>query len=142
MQPKIHPTAQGVCDVSFVPDEHGPYQINIKFDGKDVTGSPFHLHAQPTGDADKCQLLEMDADELEFGKQNKLTVDARHAGPGAVTCNIVQMDNNTPIDVQVVESKPRQFDILYTLEDPGEYDFDIKFGGRQVPEGGFSIKVE
>lgn len=98
VQPKIHPTAQGVCDVSFVPDEQGPYQINIKFDGKDVTGSPFHLHAQPTGDADKCQLLEMDADELEFGKQNKLTVDARHAGPGAVTCNIVQMDNNTLVD--------------------------------------------
>ncbi|XP_063707051.1 filamin-A isoform X3 [Culicoides brevitarsis] len=141
VQPKIHPTGQGVCDVSFIPDEQGPYQVNIKFDGKDVVGSPFHLTALPSGNADKCQLLEMDADELEFGKESVLTVDARQAGPGAVTCNIVQMDNNTPIDVQVTESKPGLFDIKYTLDEPGEYDFDIKFGGRSIPDGAFSIKA-
>uniref|UniRef100_A0A336KFR7 CSON010271 protein n=1 Tax=Culicoides sonorensis TaxID=179676 RepID=A0A336KFR7_CULSO len=141
IQPKIHPTGQGVCDVSFVPDEIGPYQVNIKFDGKDVAGSPFQLQAQPTGDASKCQLLDMDADELEFGKQNKLTVDARNAGPGAVTCRIVKTENNAPIDVQVVESKPRHYDILYTLEDAGEYDIDVKFGGASIPDGFFSIKA-
>uniref|UniRef100_A0A336M1E8 CSON010354 protein n=1 Tax=Culicoides sonorensis TaxID=179676 RepID=A0A336M1E8_CULSO len=141
IQSKIHPTGQGVCDVSFVPDEIGPYQVNIKFDGKDVSGSPFQLQAQPTGDASKCQLLDMDADELEFGKQNKLTVDARNAGPGAVTCRIVKTENNAPIDVQVVESKPRHYDILYTLEDAGEYDIDVKFGGASIPDGFFSIKA-
>lgn len=95
VQPKIQPTGPGVCDVSFVPDELGTYQINVKFDSKDVAGSPFQLQAQPTGNADKCKLLDMDSDELEFGKQNKLTVDARNAGPGAVTCRIVKSEKNT-----------------------------------------------
>lgn len=103
----------------------------------------------------------MESDELEFGKQNKLTVDARNAGPGAVTCRIVKSEKNTyvyflflslfaivkicyfsPIDVQVIESKQRQFDILYTLDDAGEYDIDIKFGGRPVPDGAFSLNLE
>ncbi|XP_063704506.1 filamin-A-like isoform X2 [Culicoides brevitarsis] len=141
MLPKIQPTGPGVVDVSFVPDEMGPYQVGIKFDGKDVAGSPFQLGAQPTGNADKCKLLDMD-DELEFGKQNKLTVDARNAGPGAVTCRIVKSGKNTPVDVRVVESKPRLFDILYTLDDAGEYDIDVKFGGRPVPDGAFSLNLE
>lgn len=95
VQPKIQPTGPGVINVTFVPDELGPYQVNVKFDGKDVGGSPFQLQATPTGDADKCKLLDMESDELEFGKQNKLTVDARNAGPGAVTCRIVKTGKNT-----------------------------------------------
>lgn len=47
-----------------------------------------------------------------------------------------------PIDAQVIESKPRQYDILYTLDDAGEYDIDIKFGGRTVPDGAFSLNLE
>lgn len=48
----------------------------------------------------------------------------------------------SPIDAQVIESKPRQYDILYTLDDAGEYDIDIKFGGRTVPDGAFSLNLE
>lgn len=56
--------------------------------------------------------------------------------------NSIEKFNYSPIDAQVIESKPRQFDILYTLDDAGEYDIDIKFGGRSVPEGAFSLNLE
>lgn len=36
----------------------------------------------------------MDAEELEYGKQNKISVDARKAGPGAVTCRVTKTENN------------------------------------------------
>lgn len=40
----------GTYAVSFVPDECGPYNVSIKYGGKDVIGSPFLLRAHPTGE--------------------------------------------------------------------------------------------
>lgn len=46
----------GTYAVSFVPDECGPYNVSIKYGGKDVIGSPFLLRAHPTGEVSdfKC----------------------------------------------------------------------------------------
>lgn len=44
------------------------------------------------------------------------------------------------VDIDVVE-KDGFFDILYALNDPGDYDINVKFGGKDIPNGSFSIKV-
>lgn len=44
------------------------------------------------------------------------------------------------VDIDIIE-KDGYFDIFYVLNDPGEYDLDIKFGGQNIPGGSFSIKV-
>lgn len=44
------------------------------------------------------------------------------------------------VDIDIIE-KDGFFDIYYVLSDPGEYDLDIKFGGKKIPNGSFSIKV-
>lgn len=45
------------------------------------------------------------------------------------------------IVVEVVEEE-RIFDISYELTEVGEYDMDIKFGGKNIPDGSFTIKVQ
>lgn len=47
---------------------------------------------------------------------------------------------NSDVDIDIIE-KDGYFDIFYVLNDPGEYDLDIKFGGQNIPGGTFSIKV-
>jgi len=44
------------------------------------------------------------------------------------------------VDIDVIE-KDGFFDILYALNDPGDYDINVKFGGKDIPNGSFSIKV-
>lgn len=44
------------------------------------------------------------------------------------------------MDIDVIE-KDGFFDILYALNDPGDYDINVKFGGKDIPNGSFSIKV-
>lgn len=44
------------------------------------------------------------------------------------------------VDIDVIE-KDGFFDIFYALNDPGEYDVNVKFGGKDIPNGSFSIKV-
>jgi hypothetical protein len=40
------------------------------------------------GDANKCKFVQQGAEKVIFGKKNRLTVDAREAGQGNVTCSI------------------------------------------------------
>lgn len=95
VETKIREVQPGVKEVSFVPDECGPYNIAVKHGGVHINGSPFVLQSFPTGDAEKCKIVEMSPDELEYGTKNKIVVDTRAAGPGAITAKIINTDNNT-----------------------------------------------
>lgn len=79
----------GTYTVTFVPDECGPYNVSIKYGGTDVIGSPFILQAHPTGEAKKCKIIDSAPKVQKFGNKNKISVDAREAGTGAVTCKII-----------------------------------------------------
>ncbi|XP_061502789.1 filamin-A isoform X4 [Anopheles gambiae] len=138
--PKMEQEADGTYGVSFVPDECGPYNVSIKCGGKDVLGSPFLLQAIPTGEADKCKMVQAVPVNQEYGKKNHFAVDAREAGTGAVTCKIVSHSEASDVDIDIIE-KDGFFDIFYVLKDPGDYDLDIKFGGQNIPNGTFTIKA-
>uniref|UniRef100_A0A182QT66 Calponin-homology (CH) domain-containing protein n=1 Tax=Anopheles farauti TaxID=69004 RepID=A0A182QT66_9DIPT len=138
--PKMEQEADGTYAVSFVPDECGPYNVSIKCGGKDVLGSPFLLQAIPTGEAEKCKMVQAVPTNQEYGKKNHFAVDAREAGTGAVTCKIVSHSEASDVDIDIIE-KDGFFDIFYVLKDPGDYDLDIKFGGQHIPNGTFTIKV-
>ncbi|XP_050067856.1 filamin-A isoform X4 [Anopheles maculipalpis] len=138
--PKMEQEADGTYAVSFVPDECGPYNVSIKCGGKDVLGSPFLLQAIPTGEADKCKMVQSVPVNQEYGKKNHFAVDAREAGTGAVTCKIVSHSEASDVDIDIIE-KDGFFDIFYVLKDPGDYDLDIKFGGQNIPNGTFTIKA-
>ncbi|XP_035783298.1 filamin-A-like isoform X6 [Anopheles albimanus] len=138
--PKMDQEPDGTYAVSFVPDECGPYNVSIKCGGKDVLGSPFLLQAIPTGEADKCKMVQAVPTSQEYGKKNHFAVDAREAGTGAVTCKIVSHSEASDVDIDIIE-KDGFFDIFYLLKDPGDYDLDIKFGGQNIPNGTFTIKA-
>ncbi|XP_017847553.1 filamin-A isoform X2 [Drosophila busckii] len=140
MQPRLEEVASGTYVVSFVPDECGTYQCSIKYGDKEIDGSPFKLEAFPTGEAKKCKLVEQVPKILPSGSQSHLKVDAREAGDGAVTCKITNKEGSEIVDIDVIE-KDGVFDILYALNDPGDYDINVKFGGKDIPNGSFSIKA-
>ena len=45
------------------------------------------------------------------------------------------------VELDVVD-KNGVFDIVYLLKDAGTYDVDVKFGGRQVPDGLIRMTVK
>lgn len=45
------------------------------------------------------------------------------------------------VELDVVE-KDGIFDIVYLLKEAGTYDVDVKFGGRQVPDGLIRMTVK
>uniref|UniRef100_A0A8B9V314 Calponin-homology (CH) domain-containing protein n=1 Tax=Anas zonorhyncha TaxID=75864 RepID=A0A8B9V314_9AVES len=141
-QPKkaaIRDNGDGTYTVSYVPDLPGRYTITIKYGGDEIPCSPFRIHAVPSGDASKCLVTGAClGPTIQIGEETVITVDAKAAGQGKVTCKVSTPDG-AELDVDVVENHDGTFDIYYTAPEPGKYVITIRFGGEHVPNSPFHV---
>lgn len=69
-----------------------------------------------------------------------ITVDAKAAGKGKVTCKVLT-PQGMELDMDVVENRDGTFDIYYTAPEPGKYVITIRFGGQNIPKSPFHVQV-
>ncbi|CAF95123.1 unnamed protein product, partial [Tetraodon nigroviridis] len=140
----------GTYTVSYVPDMTGRYTITIKYGGDEIPYSPYCIHAIPTGDASKCLVTVSIGGHgpgsgigptIQIGEETVITVDAKAAGKGKVTCKVTTPDG-AELDVDVVENADGTFDVYYTAPEPGKYVITIRFGGENIPNSPFHVVVE
>lgn len=77
---------------------------------------------------------------IQIGEQTVITVDAKAAGKGKVTCSVCTPEG-AELDVDVVENEDGTFDIFYTAPQPGEYVICVRFGGEHIPNSPFQVTV-
>ncbi|XP_070785141.1 filamin-C isoform X5 [Enoplosus armatus] len=135
----IRDNRDGTYTVSYVPDMAGRYTITIKYGGDEIPYSPYRIHALPTGDASKCLVTGSGiGPTIQIGEETVITVDAKAAGKGKVTCKVSTPDG-AELDVDVVENADGTFDIYYTAPEPGKYVITIRFGGENIPNSPFHV---
>ncbi|TWW57270.1 Filamin-A [Takifugu flavidus] len=136
---KIRDNHDGTYLVSYVPDMTGRYTILIKYGGDEIPYSPYRIRALPTGDASKCTVTGAGiGPTIQIGEQTVITVDAKAAGKGKVTCSVCTPEG-AELDVDVVENEDGTFDIFYTAPQPGEYVICVRFGGEHIPNSPFQV---
>uniref|UniRef100_A0A3B4XW80 Filamin C n=1 Tax=Seriola lalandi dorsalis TaxID=1841481 RepID=A0A3B4XW80_SERLL len=137
----IRDNRDGTYTVSYVPDMTGRYTITIKYGGDEIPYSPYRIHALPSGDASKCLVTGSGiGPTIQIGEETVITVDAKAAGKGKVTCKVSTPDG-AELDVDVVENADGTFDIYYTAPEPGKYVITIRFGGEHIPNSPFHVVV-
>ncbi|CAL8242354.1 unnamed protein product [Merluccius merluccius] len=143
----IRDNGDGTYTVSYVPDMTGRYTITIKYGGDEIPYSPYRIHALPSGDASKCLVTVSIGGHglgsglgptIQIGEETVITVDAKAAGKGKVTCKVSTPDG-AELDVDVVENADGTFDIYYTAPEPGKYVITIRFGGEHIPNSPFHV---
>uniref|UniRef100_H3C4Z4 Filamin A n=1 Tax=Tetraodon nigroviridis TaxID=99883 RepID=H3C4Z4_TETNG len=143
----IRDNHDGTYLVSYVPDMTGRYTILIKYGGDEIPYSPYRIRALPTGDASKCTVTVSIGGHglgagigptIQIGEQTVITVDAKAAGKGKVTCSVCTPEG-AELDVDVVENEDGTFDIFYTAPQPGEYVICVRFGGEHIPNSPFQV---
>lgn len=77
---------------------------------------------------------------IQIGEETVITVDAKAAGKGKVTCTVCTPDG-TEVDVDVVENEDGTFDIFYAAPQPGKYVICVRFGGEHIPNSPFQVTV-
>uniref|UniRef100_A0A3Q2QDY1 Filamin C n=1 Tax=Fundulus heteroclitus TaxID=8078 RepID=A0A3Q2QDY1_FUNHE len=133
----IQDNRDGTYTVSYVPDSTGPYTITIKYGGDEIPYSPYRIQSLPTGDASKCRLTG-NLQRLQTSEDTVITVDAKAAGKGKVTCKVLT-PQGMELDMDVVENHDGTFDIYYTAPEPGKYVITIRFGGENIPKSPFHV---
>ncbi|KAM6960914.1 filamin-C-like [Aplochiton taeniatus] len=141
----IQDNRDGTYTVSYVPDSTGPYTITIKYGGDEIPYSPYRIQALPTGDASKCLLTVSigghsvsSLQKLQTMEDTVITVDAKAAGSGKVTCKVMT-PQGVERDMDVVENTDGTFDIYYTAPEPGKYVITVRFGGQDIPKSPFNV---
>ncbi|XP_032822250.2 filamin-C isoform X1 [Petromyzon marinus] len=143
----IRDNGDGTYTVSYVPDMTGRYTITIKYGGDEIPYSPYRIRALPTGDASKCTVTVSIGGHglgagvgptIQINEETVITVDAKAAGKGKVTCSVSRPDG-AELDVDVVENRDGTFDIYYTAPEPGNYTITVRFGGELVPNSPFHV---
>uniref|UniRef100_A0A3B3TN61 Filamin C n=1 Tax=Poecilia latipinna TaxID=48699 RepID=A0A3B3TN61_9TELE len=132
----IQDNRDGTYTVSYVPDSTGPYTITIKYGGDEIPYSPYRIQSLPTGDASKCRLTGKRS--RATSEDTVITVDAKAAGKGKVTCKVLT-PQGMELDMDVVENHDGTFDIYYTAPEPGKYVITIRFGGENIPKSPFHV---
>uniref|UniRef100_A0A8C3CZJ3 Filamin A n=1 Tax=Cairina moschata TaxID=8855 RepID=A0A8C3CZJ3_CAIMO len=145
----IRDNGDGTYTVSYVPDTTGRYTILIKYGGDEIPYSPYRIRAVPAGDASKCTVTVSIGGHglgpglgptIQLGEQTVITVDAKAAGKGKVTCT-VRTPDGSEADVDVVENADGTFDVFYTAPQPGKYVICVRFGGEHIPNSPFQVMV-
>lgn len=78
--------------------------------------------------------------KLQTSEDTVITVDAKAAGKGKVTCKVLT-PQGMELDMDVVENHDGTFDIYYTAPEPGKYVITIRFGGQNIPKSPFHVMV-
>ncbi|ROT84919.1 hypothetical protein C7M84_021888, partial [Penaeus vannamei] len=102
------------------------------------TNDAGHGDLQVAVTADKCKITEGINHSLTIGEEYCITVNAKNAGTGAVTCRI-RSTSGSDLDIDIEDNGDGTFSIYYTVKDAGEYTLSVKFGGQPVPDGFYSF---
>lgn len=147
---KIEEKGNGIYRVEYTPDEIGKYQVTCNFNSLPVPNCPISMNSVPTGDASKCVLKEKIEKQIKAGKENCVTVNAKDAGKGNVTCKIsnlskpkVQQDvSNKKESISKKDTKSKTTKKVEKVEE--EEDETIKVRVKDNKDGTFSVfyKVE
>uniref|UniRef100_A0AAV2MLB8 Filamin n=1 Tax=Knipowitschia caucasica TaxID=637954 RepID=A0AAV2MLB8_KNICA len=127
--------------IRFIPRENGVHNIDVKFNGAHIPGSPFQVRVGEPGQSGEAGLVTAYGGGLErgtTGAQSEFTINNSRAGPGALS---VTIEGPSKVKMDCVEL-PEGYRVHYTPMAPGNYCISIKYGGPSHIQGSpYSAKV-
>jgi len=135
----------GSVEVCYTPKCGGDYKIYVKYDSKDVRGSPFKCNI--AGDIQQTrglvQKVKCSGPALKEGHThltNEFLVDTKEAGiSGGLQ---VAMEGPSKPEVSFKDNKDGTLKVCYKPDKAGQYKIHLKFGDLHVPGSPFVINVK
>ncbi|XP_052286746.1 filamin-A-like isoform X2 [Dreissena polymorpha] len=120
--------------VQYVPEEVGIHRINIKLDGKDIKGSPFHPKiVDPTkvGVSGGWGPGGQERIPLYVDKEKHLPFEAVNAGPGELTANVHGPSEKVPVTIDA--RGDGKHTVIFTPKQEGKHYIDVFWNGYALP---------
>ncbi|GFR83464.1 filamin-A [Elysia marginata] len=124
----IDPLPDGQYKVTYIPVEVGLFSVNVRWNGKEIPGSPFHPQVV---DARKVKVVGgwqhyMDGNErihLVVGEEKRIPFDTSEAGPGQLRAEVKSPSSFLP--VQVDDEHKGRSTVVFTPREEGTHYLNL-----------------
>ncbi|XP_046560616.1 filamin-C-like isoform X2 [Haliotis rubra] len=138
----IDPQPGGRFAVTYVPVETGLFDITVKWNGRDIHGSPFHPRIV---DARKVRVIGgwqhyMDSQErihLVVGEEKHIPFETAEAGPGKLTAE-VRGPSGSIVPCTVDDSYNGKSSVVFTPREEGHHSIHLNWSGHPLSGSAFS----
>ncbi|KAI1285885.1 Filamin-A [Halotydeus destructor] len=131
----------GFITVSYIPEEAGNFDVHILWNGRELTGSPFHPqiinlnNVRPIGGWENLT-GENGRLELLPNEEKKISFDVLGAGPGKLRATIKQPNGHVN-DARVEQTGSSKYKLSITPLVEGTYEISLYFADHLVPKSPF-----
>ncbi|XP_030622681.1 filamin-C-like isoform X2 [Chanos chanos] len=136
-RPHITDNKDGTITVKYAPTERGLHEMDIKYDGNHIPGSPmqFFVDAMNTG------MVTAYGPGLCHGIVNKpatFTVVTKNAGEGGLS---LAVEGPSKAEITCKDNKDGTCTVSYLPTAPGDYKIIVKFDNKHIPGSPFTAKI-
>nr|XP_028574972.1 filamin-B isoform X3 [Podarcis muralis] len=126
--------------VRFVPQEMGVHNVDVKYRGQHVPGSPFQFTVGPLGEggANKVRAGGPGLERAEAGIPAEFSIWTREAGAGGLS---IAVEGPSKAEIAFEDHKDGSCGVSYTAQEPGNYEVSIKFNDEHIPESPYLVPV-
>ncbi|XP_054152523.1 filamin-B-like [Oppia nitens] len=139
--------SDGQVEAYYVPIVPGDYKITVRFNGRQVPGSPFKpkVTGQPVSAEKLISKATIHGRASELGKAysvNEFVVDCSRVKPVIGSLKVhVKGQERSSAQLNLVDNKNGTFRVLYKPTSPGMYEMDIKIADAHIPGSPLKIRV-
>lgn len=124
--------------ISFTPRESAPHTVDLRFNGEDVPGSPFHVHV---AQAARVVVASEGLEKVAVDRPASFTVESDAAGAAQAPDVQVLSPSRRPLLVDVASQGQGRYAVHFTPTDVGDHSVEVKVGGAHVEGSPFLVKA-
>uniref|UniRef100_A0A672SP19 Filamin C n=1 Tax=Sinocyclocheilus grahami TaxID=75366 RepID=A0A672SP19_SINGR len=136
-RPFIRDNKDGTVTVQFQPTERGLHEMDIKYDGNHIPGSPLQFYV----DVMNSGMVTAYGPGLCHGTVNKpatFTVVTKNAGQGGLS---LAVEGPSKAEISCKDNKDGTCTVSYLPTSPGDYNIIVKFDNSHIPGSPFTAKI-
>uniref|UniRef100_A0A3Q2Y272 Filamin A, alpha (actin binding protein 280) n=1 Tax=Hippocampus comes TaxID=109280 RepID=A0A3Q2Y272_HIPCM len=136
-KPDITDNKDGTVTVKYAPVEAGLHEMDIKYDGIHIPGSPLQFYVDYMNSGN----VSAYGPGLIHGTVNKpavFTVNTKDAGEGGLSLAI---EGPSKADISCLDNQDGTCSVSYLPVLPGDYSILVKYNDKHIPGSPFSAKI-
>ena len=137
----VSDNGDGTYNVTFDPPESGKYQVQVRWDGQHVVGSPFKVKVSSPPMPDKVRAHGPGLNNGIVGQEGNFVVETKDAGAGTLAVRVHGPKGAFKINMKRDPDNDRTIHVRYDPTLAGEYTVDITWSDTHIPGSPFKVLV-
>ncbi|NXU03430.1 FLNC protein, partial [Buphagus erythrorhynchus] len=136
-RPNITDNKDGTVTVHYAPSEKGLHEMDIRYDGNHIPGSPLQFYV----DAINPRHVSAYGPGLSHGMVNKpctFTIVTKDAGEGGLS---LAVEGPSKAEITCQDNKDGTCTVSYLPTAPGDYSIIVRFDDKHIPGSPFTAKI-